>query len=57
MSANENLKEYDDLKKKYTEKSNNKWKINRPFYQIEYIIKYTQIKKDQTKLSHNEGVV
>lgn len=57
MSVNENLKEYDELKKKHIEKSNNKWKINRPFYQIEYIIKHTQIKKDQTKLSHNEGAI
>ena len=40
MSVNENLKEYDELKKKHIEKSNNKWKINRPFYQMEYIIKH-----------------
>lgn len=52
MSANENLKEYDELDKKYMRKSDNKWKINRPFYQIEYIIEHTQIKNNQTKLSH-----
>ena len=38
MSVNENLKEYDELKRKYMNKSDNKWKINRPRYETEFDI-------------------
>ena len=42
MSANESLKEYDELKRKYMNKSDNKWKINRPRYETEFDISNEQ---------------